>query len=76
MDSSDSENGELRSSGGVVQMRAQIGAATALNCATLALSQECGGVLSYSGSSSGGEEVASGPGRGAPGRKRLRMRIV
>ena len=52
MASSDSENEELRSSGEMMQMRAQIGAATALNCAALALSQVCGGVLGYSDSSS------------------------
>lgn len=72
-DSSGSENEELRSSGEMMQMRAQIGAATVLNCAALALSQECGGVLSYS--SSDEDEVAPGPGRGAPGRKRRKADI-
>ena len=74
MASSDSENEELRSSGEMMQMRAQIGAATALNCAALALSQVCGGVLGYSDSSSD-EEVVPGPGRGAPGRKRRKADI-
>ena len=48
------------------EMRAQVAAASALNCATPA--------LSYSGFSSDedGDKEASGPGRGAPGQKRLK----